>query len=716
MRRIKFRPNWFRPNWILSVVLAGAGCVGLPAAAQDESVVLDVRFGGLSNIQPHEKDADAYRALMMLGERLAEIPNEAGGPDEARVGIELLWDLFRGAHALRIEQTQEAPGMSFAFTLSPELPLDGKSYLDKFAQFSMATGGPIEEDGEGDGYVLSTPIGNATLQSMEVAGRSSMVVRMGAKEAAQTPVKRFDLPGEAEPILSAQLHLQRLGQFLAQMISEEDPDFAEIIEEHRWVIDEAPLLNIAYGTSRDHQYLTSRIVGGKAWLGRLGMDPEHSFGREQFAVIPEDATLVSVFPFDLGFLVDLIEWAAEREGQDPFGELEEELGFDIRGDVLENVGPRMFYYQSDATGGGGLLSAVIITELRDPDRLAQTHGELIERINSFTADAAKGYVRIRPWNAAGHSVFSFATPGLPVPFEISWGIVEDRLVVAATPSGIIAALRQLESDGPSINDNAAFQFAVLDHLPASGAASVTFSDSERFARQGYGGTNLILSALANAVRSPSDPDREAGVLMPSFGAFTEGIMPMSAIEYWEGDDYVSVLRMDGSSIVETAEFLGQIGGLNGVVALTAIQASAAMPALGRAREQAKSVKSATQVRALGQAIIMYSMDNDGQLPPSYEVLIDEGMITAEMLESPIGSAWDGKGDIVMRTTIDPALIDSFRADVVVTLDRAAYVNGGQFVNVGFADSHVESLSVWEVDEYLDMDINDGAREDFMLDE
>ena len=141
-----------------------------------------------------------------------------------------------------------------------------------------------------------------------------------------------------------------------------------------------------------------------------------------------------------------------------------------------------------------------------------------------------------------------------------------------------------------------------------------------------------------------------------------------------------------------------------------------MPALGRARENAKSVKSATHVRALGQAIIVYSMNNDGKLPPSYDVLIDEGFITADMLVSPMGTAWDGKGDIVMRTTIDPALIDSYRADVVVTLDRAAYINGGQFVNVGFADNHIESLSVWEVDDYLNMEINAGAREDFMLDE
>jgi len=708
-----------RKFWLVSAVLAGIGCVALPVAAQDEDVIVDVRFAGLANIAPHEKDADAYRALMMLGERLADIPGEAGGPDEARDGIELLWDLFRGAHALRIDRTQNPPGIGFAFTLTPEAPMNGQNYLEKFAGFVEGTGRPIRQSPEGDSYLMSTPIGDATFQSGEVMGKSSVVVLLGASEPAQTNPMNYALPRNATALLSARIDLQKLGQFVLQIIDEEQPKMAEAIEEFRWVIDEAPLLDISYGTTAltgEHQMLASRMHNAKGWLTKLGMDPNHTFTREQFADIPQDATLVSAFPFELGFVLKLIDWAAEQEGEDPFGQAEEMLEFDVRGDVLENVGPRMMYYQSDSTGGGGLLSSVLITELRDPARLAEVHAELIERFNEFAGEQARGYVRIRPWKAAGHDIFSFATPGLPVPFEPSWAIVENRLVIAASPVGIASAIAQMTSDGPSINDNPKFASAILDYLPENGAASATFSNTERFAKQGYSGTNLLLSGLANAVRSPSDPDREAGVLMPEFGAFASGIKPMGAIEYWDGDDYVAMMRMDGSTVVEIAEMLGQFGGGQAVAAMVAMQVGVALPALERARVTAKQAVSSSQVRALIQASIVYANDHDGKLPESYEELIKIGYISPEMLISPVGPAWDEQGDIVLRLGIDPALANSFRADVVIAIDRAAYVNGGIDVPVGFADGHVEILAHWEVDEVLDEEVNQGARAEFKLGE
>ena len=702
------------PKLWVSSVAAVASLIALHVAAQDDDVVVDLRFAGLANVQPHAKDAAAHRALMMLGGRLAEIPSETGGPDEARVGIELVWDFLRGAHAIRIDRIQNAPGVSFAMTLSPSAPMSGESYLESLVQFVEHAGGPIREAPDGDGYLISTPIGDATLESSHVLGRSSVVVRLGAEEPAQPSPMNYSLPRNATPLLSGKIHLQRIGQFILQIMEEEEPDMAEAIADFRWIAEEAPLLDFAYGTADGQQIIASRMHDSKAWLTKLGMDPSHTFTREQFADIPQDATIVSAFPFELDFVLNLIDRAAEQQGEDPFGEAEEFLGFDVRGDVLENIGPRMMYYQSDSTGGGGLLSAVLIAELRDPARLERVHADLVERFNDFAGEQARGYVRIRPWEGAGHAIFSLATPGLPVPFEPSWAIVDNRLVVAGSPVGIVAAINAIADEGVSLNDNSKFAKAILNYLPESGAASVTFSDTERFAKLGYGGTNLLLSGLANAVRSPIDPGRDAGVLMPEFGAFASGISPMGAIEYWDDDDYVAVMRTDGSTVVEVAEMLGQFGGGQAVAAMVAMQVGVALPALSKARESAKQLKSATQVRGLIQAIIVYSNDNDGKLPVSYDELIKIGYISPEMLVSPVGPAWDGQGDVVMRTTIDPELANSFRANVVMAMDRAAYINGGINVPVGFADGHVEQLAHWEVDELLNDSGNEGARADFNL--
>ena len=709
-----------RTRKTLAAVLWAAGVcsVGVAASAQDVAqdlgVMLDVRFAGISSIVPHEKDAAAYKAVMMLGERLAEIPAETDGPEESKAGIEILWDFISGAHALRLDRTAEGPGIGVALTISPPAPMDGAEYLKKFAVFAETVGGPVEADVEG--YLLHTPMGSATLRSQDVLGRSSVVGLLGTQAPAQTSLMSSDLPRGTMPLLTAEVNLKLLGGMIAQTIAEEHPKILEILDEHDWVVDGAPVLRVAYGNSAEEQHLAARLVGSKDWLTKLGVDPAITFSADDLGDIPQDATVMTVFPFDLGVVLGFIDWAAEQEGEDPFGDFEEEFGFDLRGDVLENLGPRFAYYQSLSTGGGGILSAVVVAELKDPARLAATHADLVAKFNELAVRESQGYVRIRPWNAGGEVAFSVATPGLPVPIEPSWAIVNGKFVAALSPIGLQAAIEQMAPGGASIAENKLFREAVTPRIPAGGAVQITFSDTAHFARGGYGTANLLMSALSNAVRSPSNPEREAGILIPGYGAFIKDIRPLASVEYFEGDDYVSTVRLDGSTLVQLAEGIGQFGGGQGMVAMVGAQTAILLPALNKARESAKQLIGATNVRALGQAIIVYSTNNAGKLPPSYDVLVEEGLITPDLLISPLGSAWDGQGDIVMRTTIDPDLANSFRADVIVVMDRAMYVNGNAIVNVGFADNHVEALAKWQVDERLGMEINAGAREDFKLGE
>lgn len=700
-------------NIALVASIAGlAATAPLSALAQEggEDVVFDLRFGGLADVDPHKKDAAAFDAVMMLGERLAEIPEETDGPEEARALIELAWSWLSGSTGLQLTQTNQAPGLALAVAATP-YGMSGDDFTDIVTEIMRETGGPIDEDDQGT--YLFTPIGRARIDT--VNDGTTMSITLGTETHASTVPLMYDLPAGSSPIMSGQVHLQKLGQFFAQIISEEEPELGEFIEQYRWVIDEAPLIDFAYGNNSEYQFITSRTHSGKDWLTKLGMDPEVTITGDQLADIPQDATTVYIFPFSLEFLLNIVDQLAEAEGEDPFGEIEDVLGFDVRSDVLENLGPRFTYYQSLSTGGGGLTSAVMICELEDAERLARTHAELRNQLNDVLSEQAHGYVRVRSWQAAGHEVFSFTTPGIPLPFEPSWSIAGDSLVIAASPVGIVAALEQINSDGPSVSDSLVFKASVAGIMPDDGVSTVTFSDSEWFAAQGYSTSNFLTSALANAVRSPSDPTRDPGMLMPGYHDFMSDIKPMGAVEYWEGDDYVAMMRMDGSALVEVAEFSTQMGGIRGLAAIAAIQAGAALPALERARENAQQVKAASQVRALVQAAMVYAVDNEGNAPESYEALVDEGYITYELLRSPAGPAYDEMGDIVLRFDLDDGQLTGYRADVVVAIDRAAYVNDGMDISVGFADGHVETLSYWEVDEVLDQDENAGAREAFQLD-
>ena len=54
-----------------------------------------------------------------------------------------------------------------------------------------------------------------------------------------------------------------------------------------------------------------------------------------------------------------------------------------------------------------------------------------------------------------------------------------------------------------------------------------------------------------------------------------------------------------------------------VISIIALLMAILMPALGRAREQAKAVVCGAQLHQIGTIFLMYASDNDNELPPSY---------------------------------------------------------------------------------------------------
>jgi len=124
-----------------------------------------------------------------------------------------------------------------------------------------------------------------------------------------------------------------------------------------------------------------------------------------------------------------------------------------------------------------------------------------------------------------------------------------------------------------------------------------------------------------------------------------------------------------------------------------------LPALGKARQSARQLKSATQVRAIDTALMMYAMDNKGWYPEP-------------------GANWQS------RLPLDPVLFVSPRAESAAATDSYIYVPGYKetdFKNpartvlvyenpkyvprgpiaVGFADGHIDLVRVDELKGLLD---------------
>jgi prepilin-type processing-associated H-X9-DG protein len=422
-------------------------------------------------------------------------------------------------------------------------------------------------------------------------------------------------------------------------------------------------------------------------------------------MVPADATFAEIGRYRISGLGEMLRQFLPAMGELEMDELEEleelpdlfalfaeHTGVDLERELLAHFGDSYGCYLSDTTGGGGLLSAVLFMEVNEPDALRGSLQRLADKVNALAREHARGYVAVRSAQREGLSLTTLTFPGLPVPLEISWTIGEGYLVVGATPRAVIAALEHARGAGPSLLDNE--RFLEMGGSAWQDAIYVEFIDIPRLARHGYGLTQLGCSALANAVRSPQDPRRDPGLVLPGFDDLIEDAKATVSIYRLDGDDLVGAYQADRSMLVNLSGGLGLIAESGATVALAALGGGVILPSFGQARQQARIAKSSAQVRQLVIAMMIHAAENDDAVPPGFEALgpyIDPGM-----LSSPFGPVSDGRGDYWMNTTVGRLSRCRFPDRQVALYDRAMYEHADKVV-VGFFDGHVEILSTWELD-------------------
>ncbi|MEO1584733.1 MAG: hypothetical protein AAFR96_09205 [Planctomycetota bacterium] len=690
----------------LAAAAAFAASTAASQQAEGDPPLVDVRFQGLAEVTPAPKDADAHATLMSLGSRLRLLPREVPDMDFDRTWIDSLWRLGTASGALTIYADEPIPAVSLS--LAPEGGTEG--IMPSLAEILDHIGSDEHMRNEDGSLRIELDDEWLHISGVRIEGRDALSFRIGDEPNAQLTPQRFGLPANAEPVVSMSIELGAMLGMLEDLIRDEDPDAFDQIDQFGFLDAGDAALTFATGTSGETGFAAGRLTEARPWLGRFIGDG--SFELDDLQAVPADATAVVGASFEPAWIADIINAISEQTGRDLLAQVRDGFGIDLEEGLLNNVGPRWMYYLSDSTGGGGVLSLVLIAEVRDEEAFLRTQAAAMVHANQFGSALARGYARTREWTLGDRTVWSAVFPGLPVPIEPTWTIADGKLIAALTPIGLSGAVGQLESD-TSVTDNAAFRRALGDRWPADPVAQFAFTDTARFARKGYGGASLAASALSNAARQPFNMNAEPGMVMPSFAALTDGIVPAGVTVSWSGDDLVLRGTADASALVQIAATLGQSSGWQSYYS-PAMGLGVLLPALGKARESARQMQSSVQLRGIITAAIVYETDNPGK-PITIDALIDRGAITRDLLSSPTGSAWDGGPDIVFRNSADGSEIGSFDATLIIAMDRAMYVNGEDVVNIGFADAHVEAVSYWDIDDYLDMPKNAGLREEWDLD-
>lgn len=672
-----------------------------------------IQSGGIEALLVDEKDAGLKRALMMLDERILELPAEVDDPNMPAGMIKTVWENLISPMSLRFGMTEqpaegEAPFHAQLVVHSME-PGSARSTAGMIASMLEQQGAEWGEGPMGGVRMTQAPFGRMMLGATAVNGHESLVIGMNTLDLDAPDVDVSGLlPKGVKPAMAVHADMKRMTPVMEMIMQQPDAAmFRDLMISSGMMGQDAIVMDMAFGHGEDRMYGGLVMHDYAKTAANWGALPGQTLPAAILRAIPADATYAQAGMFDWSALPDMLrEFAAQAgETEDPFQVMAEDLGFNPDTDLIAHLGNTFAMYQSDTTGGGGLMSMVAIVSLKDSAAFARTHDQIRTKVNQLGAREAKGYVRIHSWNEAGITVYTMLTPGLPIPLEVSWAIVGDHLIAGATPAALLTAAAQLRAPKSSILDNKKVVEMAGGRL--DDVMAFEFVDTPRHARLGYGVASAVGAMLANAVRSPSDPARNPGPVMMPFNDFVKDIQPMVAVGRWQGDDLKYTWQGDRSMMVNIAGAGGAMGGLVGIAVIGAM-AGALLPAMSRARESAKQVKSMSTLRSITQGVMMYAAEHDDQLPPSLDAIMAEYLVGLDM-NSPFGPAWDGAGDYGYRSDLGGETFASFPhpSSTIVAIDRAMLLNHGNTA-AAFLDGHVEFVDSGVLSRYLEQEHNRGA--------
>ena len=326
---------------------------------------------------------------------------------------------------------------------------------------------------------------------------------------------------------------------------------------------------------------------------------------------------------DMAGIYDTVMKAARTAIGDDFIEVEQgiaaveaELNFKIRQGLLESLsGPMLFYV---LPGGVTIQSPqggfVIIAKLKD----AKLWEESLAALGKFAAEKSEGMVQVSSQVQGESTVHTWAVMPLAMAQIIpSWTVIGDRVVIGSNPALLTSAVNQINSGTKSIRSTDGFR-KVTAKLPYN-LVSFKYSDSKlQF-------TQLMMAVQQfwpMATMFASNAGLKLPFVLPQLSHIAQDMGPTCQYSWFDAQGLRSHYR--GAGIEPSL----------GAVAGGALGAGILMPALARARQQAKNVVSMSNLKQLGLAIIMYADDHQGKLPENFEQA-KKYYGDSKVLESPL---------------------------------------------------------------------------------
>ncbi|MEM7308775.1 MAG: hypothetical protein AAF682_18985 [Planctomycetota bacterium] len=495
------------------------------------------------------RDAGLRRAVGLLDERLLELVEDQ--PMAPRV-LSLLAALLASPASLTLDATEPAAGMPLRLQLDVA-PDDGAS--PGRTRAVAAELARLLADLGADG--AETPLGPLEHGLVGAGEEERIFVALGGMEPGPLGLGSMDLPVGVEPLLAVQLDLPRLSSAVEMLLGGLGPDAEETYAQlaaFGLLGPDAMRVRFAWGVEEGVAHFATRTGGYRQAMERSGWLEPAPLEPSDLGLIPSDAVSAALQQSAPSGLIDWITMLAPEDGGDPLELIQALTGIHLERDLVDHLGSTLGWYTADSTGGGGMLSLVLFLEVRDEEGLRGTVDYLLGTLDDLAASQWQGRVESRDWLHGDARCTTVTFPGWPIPLEPSLAVADGFLFVTLSPQALAAALDQRASRGPGLAANRRFLAGARGSL--DDLSSVAFTDTARRAGEGYPFATLLTAALANGVRSPEEPGRDPGLVLPTYSELIDDARPTVALARIEGDDLVAIGTGDGSMTVQLAALCG----------------------------------------------------------------------------------------------------------------------------------------------------------------
>jgi prepilin-type processing-associated H-X9-DG protein len=364
--------------------------------------------------------------------------------------------------------------------------------------------------------------------------------------------------------------------------------------------------------------------------GLLAMIDPRPISKETLSLLPKDAFLAGALSFSAERLVTEIQQALATLSPDWLADFEQGMqqankavGLNIRQELINNLGDEWAYYADQSIGGEGLMGLIFVNRLKDPAKVAKALDQLATSANQFLAKLTNEItVSFRQTHAGDLEIHYLAIPVVAP----SWTIKDGVLYLGLYPQVVAAAAQRPAGQG-SILDNPKY-ISLIERLGQPRAGTMQYLDLPHTAPQGYQSWLMFSRTVLGfgdlfGVPAPA-------MVVPPLDKLMAELSPAGSVA-WSDDEGFHARSISPFPGSETL-VIDPISGM--MYNQASIMVAVLIPSSNRSRETANRVKCASNLRQLGQAMLLYANENKGKYPPDLGTLLLTQDMTVNVFVCP----------------------------------------------------------------------------------